>query len=76
MFPPVAVSTTGPLEQATSLLRDHEVPNAGKMRDLTLLEFSVTLGIVYISTSQTLHYPHVRNALDNKRNLLLEIPLS
>ncbi|KAL1992372.1 hypothetical protein VTN49DRAFT_4404 [Thermomyces lanuginosus] len=73
----VAVSTTGTRERAESWLNEHKIPNANAITIYQSWEEMLEKGdfdIVYISTPHTLHYKHVRKALECKRNVLVEKP--
>lgn len=73
----VTVSTTGSQDRARSWLKDHQVPNPEKIHIFSSFEEMLAKGtfdVVYVSTPHSLHYLHVRTALNNKRNVLLEKP--
>jgi predicted dehydrogenase len=73
----VAVSTTGTTSRAVSWLSEKAIPNANKVKIYDSWEEMLEKGdfdIVYISTPHPLHYPHVRKALQCKRNVLVEKP--
>jgi predicted dehydrogenase len=73
----VAVSTTGTASRAASWLSEKAIPNANKIKIYHSWEEMLEKGdfdIVYISTPHPLHYPHVRKALQCKRNVLVEKP--
>jgi len=73
----VAVSTTGTASRAASWLSEKAIPNADKIKIYHSWEEMLEKGdfdIVYISTPHPLHYPHVRKALQCKRNVLVEKP--
>lgn len=73
----VAVSTTGTRERATSWLAENKIPNASSIKIYQSWEEMLESGdfdVVYISTPHTLHYQHVKKALQHKRNVLVEKP--
>lgn len=73
----VAVSTTGTRERATSWLAEHKIPNAGSVEIFHSWEEMLEKGdfdVVYISTPHTLHYQHVKHAIEHKRHVLVEKP--
>ncbi|TQS32422.1 hypothetical protein Golomagni_07259, partial [Golovinomyces magnicellulatus] len=73
----VAVSTTRTRESATSWLAENKIPNSDSVTIYQSWEEMLEKGdfdVVYISTPHPLHYQHVKKALQNKRNVLVEKP--
>jgi predicted dehydrogenase len=73
----VAVSTTGSDERVKNWLAEHKVSNAASVKIYNSWEEMLKTGdfdVVYISTPHPLHYEHIRVALNNKRNVLVEKP--
>jgi predicted dehydrogenase len=73
----VAASTTGTASRAASWFNEKAIPNADKIKLYHSWEEMLEVGdfdVVYISTPHSLHYLHVRKALQCKRNVLVEKP--
>jgi len=73
----VAISTTGTRERAASWFEEYKVPNSDYVKIYHSWEELLENGdfdIVYISTPHSLHYQHVKKALQHKRNVLVEKP--
>ena len=73
----VAVSTTGTRDRATNWLQENKIPNSDSIKIYHSWQEMLEKGdfdVVYISTPHPLHYQHVLQALESKRNVLLEKP--
>jgi len=73
----VAISTTGSLDRARTWLADNQIPNAENIKVYHSWEEMLrteAVDVIYISTPHPLHYPMVKKALENRRNVLVEKP--
>lgn len=73
----VAISTTGSREKAQNWFKEKAIADSENIQifhDWRKMLDEADFDVVYISTPHSLHYEHVRYALERKRNVLVEKP--